>query len=259
MAPTVEDLSRDLSPEHLVAHRGYAKRYPENTELALARAVDLGVRLLEFDIHLTSDRVPVLIHDRDLMRTGARRERIAELSTAELQSISVHHPERFGERFLGERIPTLERIVDWLRPQTEVRSFVEVKRKALAVWGAEMMVPIVLDALTPILDRSIFISFDLDSVVLARKLGAPEIAWVVETWNDDTLARAQDLAPEFLFVNHEKIPAGAVLRGESWQWVVYEVETVEHARELRGRGVDLIETMAVGEMVQALTGDGASV
>ena len=54
---------------HLVAHRGNAREYPENTLPALQSALDLGARFLEIDVHMSADGVPVVIHDADLVRT----------------------------------------------------------------------------------------------------------------------------------------------------------------------------------------------
>ncbi|MGF1546037.1 MAG: glycerophosphodiester phosphodiesterase family protein, partial [Thiotrichales bacterium] len=59
----------------LVAHRGYALRYPENTLPAIEAALAAGARYVEIDVQLSADQVPVLFHDRSLMRmcevTGA--------------------------------------------------------------------------------------------------------------------------------------------------------------------------------------------
>lgn len=44
-------------------HRGYCAKYPENTLISFAAAMDLGVDAFEFDVWLTSDKIPVLMHD----------------------------------------------------------------------------------------------------------------------------------------------------------------------------------------------------
>jgi len=241
----------------LVAHRGFASQYPENTFLALERAVDAGARHLEFDIHLTRDRVPVLLHDEGLERTADRNELIAEIDSSELSSYSVHEPARFGDRFSGEPIPRLSDVVAWLGGLPSVHSFVEMKRKALSRWSIDAMVPAVVDALEPIQDRTTVISFDAPSVAHARSVGARSIGWVLEAWNADALDLARELKPEFLFVNYKKIPAGLKLWPGSWRWVVYEVVDPAHALALVARGADLIETMQVGPMIRAMEASSA--
>ena len=44
----------------LVAHRGYAHAYPENTLLAIQQAVEAGAKYIEFDVLLSADQLPVL-------------------------------------------------------------------------------------------------------------------------------------------------------------------------------------------------------
>ena len=59
------------TPE-LIAHRGWAYRYPENTLPAIAGALGAGARYVEFDVQITADGVPVLFHDSTLDRTAGR-------------------------------------------------------------------------------------------------------------------------------------------------------------------------------------------
>ena len=49
-------------------HRGYAAKYPENTLASYRAAMELGVDAIEFDVWLTADGVPVLIHDGNTAR-----------------------------------------------------------------------------------------------------------------------------------------------------------------------------------------------
>ena len=52
------------------AHRGFSGKYPENTMLAFAKAVEAGCDGIEIDVHLTKDMVPVIIHDDCVDRTS---------------------------------------------------------------------------------------------------------------------------------------------------------------------------------------------
>ena len=49
-----------------MAHRGESENTPENTMLALESAAEIGVDVLESDVHLTKDDEVVLFHDEDL-------------------------------------------------------------------------------------------------------------------------------------------------------------------------------------------------
>ena len=71
------------------AHRGGASESPENTMPAFERAVGLGFRYLETDVHATADGVVVAFHDDDLSRTCGRPGRISELPWSDVASARV--------------------------------------------------------------------------------------------------------------------------------------------------------------------------
>ncbi|MEZ4846260.1 MAG: glycerophosphodiester phosphodiesterase family protein [Bdellovibrionota bacterium] len=53
----------------IIAHRGYSAKFPENTMAAFKAAVDAGTDMMEFDVLLSKDKVPVIMHDQTLNRT----------------------------------------------------------------------------------------------------------------------------------------------------------------------------------------------
>ena len=59
-------------PTRYVAHRGGAAQWPENSLTAFRKAIALGARVLELDVHLTADGVVAVIHDPTLDRTTSR-------------------------------------------------------------------------------------------------------------------------------------------------------------------------------------------
>lgn len=77
-------------------------------------AIDSGAEGLEFDVRLSRDRVPVVIHDESLLRTGGVRSLVSELTAKELARVDVGSSFRPGpgnENFAGERVVTLERLL----------------------------------------------------------------------------------------------------------------------------------------------------
>jgi len=73
-----------------LAHRGDWRVAPENTVAALAAAMRVpGCDGVEFDVRLSRDRVPVLLHDPTLARVQGRPERVDALDAAELSRASV--------------------------------------------------------------------------------------------------------------------------------------------------------------------------
>lgn len=89
----------------LIAHRCGGALAPENTLAGLRIAARLGVKAVEFDAMLSSDGVPVVIHDETLERTTNGSGRVDETTATVLQTLDAgawHHP-----AYAGERLPTL--------------------------------------------------------------------------------------------------------------------------------------------------------
>ena len=101
----------------VIAHQGGEGLRPSNTLIAFENAVDLGVDVLEMDVHSTSDGTLVLIHDDTVDRTTDGSGRVKELTLAELQQLDAGDywtPDdgaTYPYRGQGVRIPTLEEIV----------------------------------------------------------------------------------------------------------------------------------------------------
>jgi glycerophosphoryl diester phosphodiesterase len=242
---------------HLIAHRGNARDFPENTLPALQSAVELGVRFLEFDVQLSADGVPVVIHDHELARTTGVAGSVFDYSAQELAAIEAGEPARFQDRFAGVRIPLLGDVVEFLSSRREITAFVEIKRASLRRFGPEVVVPTVLEALKPVRSRCVVISFDLPAVNMARQQGGMAIGWVLSDYDGHSRLKFEALKPDFLFCDHEKLPRDARLWRGPWRWAIYEVETIELALSLAGRGVDFIETMAVAPMIEAFRNNAA--
>jgi glycerophosphoryl diester phosphodiesterase len=230
----------------IIAHRGNAAEFPENTLQSLSSAVELGVRHLEFDVQLTADKVPVVIHDGDLMRVADREDIVQDLAWARLAEIPVGEMKRFGHRFAFTYPPSLAQVVDALAGWEGVTAFVEVKRASIRRFGREIVLRRVADVLRPVLNRCVLISFDLPSLKVLRLMTGARIGWVISEYSDAARSEAAALAPEFMFANLERLPEGLEpLWPGPWAWAIYEVRDVKTARECHARGARYVETMAV--------------
>jgi len=237
---------------HLIAHRGNARDFPENTLPALQSAVELGIRFIEFDVQLSADGVPVVIHDNELARTTGIAGSVFDYSAQELAAIDAGERARFEHRFEGVRIPLLSDVVGFLAARREITAFVEIKRASLRRFGPEVVVPKILEVLKPIRSRCVVISFDLPALNMARQQGGAAIGWVLSEYDGHSRLKFEALKPDFLFCDHEKLPRdeSRLWRGP-WRWAIYEVDSIELALSLAVRGVDFIETMAVAPMIDA--------
>ncbi len=248
-----------LSAVPILAHRGYAARFPENTREAIAAAVDAGARCVEFDIQLSADKVPFLLHDENFVRTGNLAKRIFDLDATQVAAIDVGESARFGTAFGGVRPPRLSEIVDDLVAWPTVTAFVELKRQSINHFGRDAVLDAVLPLLQPVLERCVIISFDPEVVLKARQRTGCRIGWALSAWNSAAQEQATSLAPEFLFCNVRRLPPVAKTLWEGpWTWVVYEITEPALALELLRRGVGMIETMACAELAAGLAEGGGS-
>jgi glycerophosphoryl diester phosphodiesterase len=237
----------------LVAHRGNAAEYPENTLEALRSAVDLGVRHVEFDVQLPADAIPVVVHDSSLDRVAGRPGCVHDLRWAELADVAVGEPGRFARQFDGVRMPSLAQVVEALGAWNDVTGFVEVKRASLRRFGHDLVLNRIAATVAPALDRCVLISFDLECVRRLRAMTNARIGWVVERYDEATHALAVEAAPDFLFGDVDALPPTLErLWVGPWEWAIYEVRDVATASRCKRLGAPYVETMCVRAMREAL-------
>jgi len=238
--------SMDVSLPTIIAHRGNAAEFPENTLEALQSAVDLGVRHVELDVQLSSDRVPLLLHDADFRRMNGRSDSVFDLAWSEISSLPMGEPGRFGVAHAEIRPCSLQQFASALARWRGVIAFVEIKRASLRRFGQSVVLDRVMACLPEVLDRCVFISFDRPCLEELRRRGRPRIGWVLDGYNEAARAAAGALAPEFLFCNVARLPPGdARLWPGPWEWAIYEIRDAPTARAVRVRGAGFVETMTV--------------
>ncbi len=140
-----------------VAHRGASEDFPENTVVALRAAVAAKAPVVEFDVWQTKDGAWVLMHDAMCDRTtDAKRKfgfpdvRVDGLTLVQARQLDAGKWK--GERFAGEKVPTLAEALAAIRPAI---AMVERKGGDAAGFVAELKR---LDAV----DEVIVQSFDWD-------------------------------------------------------------------------------------------------
>ena len=94
----------------VVGHRGWPQRFPENTLVGFKAALELGVDALELDVHVTKDDQVVVIHDETVERTTEGEGPVRGMTLAELKELDAGG--WFDGKFAGERIPTLEEVME---------------------------------------------------------------------------------------------------------------------------------------------------
>lgn len=239
------------SPE-LIAHRGYTLKYPENTLEAFEAAIDAGARFIECDVQLSADGVPVLFHDRNLERICKQPGAIHEYTWQTLQDFRASDPERFGNTFSHIPITTLENFIDMLTENPDVTAFIELKTSSLKHFGIESTLRTILPHLTGLKKQVVLISYNIQSLTKAREAVWKQIGAVIDDWQESKKEDLQQLKPQYLFCDAKGLPAQGNIGYPGAKIAVFEVADPEIALELSNRGVDMIETFAIGEMIKGL-------
>lgn len=108
----------DVSSRPVIGHRGNRAHAPENTLESFAQAVAAGADAIELDVWLSSDGVPVVIHDPDVRRTTDGSGEIARMTFAELRArdagaqFTTDGGKTYPYRGQGHRIPSLDEVLE---------------------------------------------------------------------------------------------------------------------------------------------------
>lgn len=235
----------------LVAHRGYALHYPENTLIGVEAAIRAGARFVEVDVQLSADKVPVLFHDRTLDRLCRAQGMIHRYTREQLKAFHVFEFERFGYKFAQNPITTLAELGALLARHPQVTAFIELKRVSIEVFGVQAVLDNVLRSLAPVLSQCVLISYNVPVLAAARKQGYHSVGAILERWHHQRNADVQAIHPDYLFCDAVDLPRFGDLEKTGAKVVVYEVTDPQVALKLAKRGVSLIETFAIGEMLAA--------
>lgn len=100
-------------------HRGASGYMPENTIASFNKAIELGVDMVEFDVHRCKTGEIVVMHDDTVDRTTNGHGRVADLTLDELRALDA------GK---GEKVSTLEEVLDAINHR--VGAVVELKEEA---------------------------------------------------------------------------------------------------------------------------------
>jgi glycerophosphoryl diester phosphodiesterase len=119
----------------VIGHRGAKNLAPENTIPSMQAALDNGVDAIEFDVHITKDRIAVIVHDESIPQAGNRPAVIAQHTYDELKLIK---PDLATFRevmdFIDKRVPVMVEF----KPGVPFELIApEIKRLIEAGWATE--------------------------------------------------------------------------------------------------------------------------
>jgi len=215
-------------PPLILAHRGASHAAPENSFAAFDLALDEGADGFELDVRLTRDGVPVVMHDRDLLRTTGKAGLVDLLTAREIEAYRID----------DAPVPTLAAVFD----RYKGRALFDVELKS---WDAEQpgLVRAVHEAArrAGVLDDVLVTSFDPFACAAWRETGGlagllvgaapgPEEAALAAASFDALLPPAVDLTAETAMA---ALNAGALL----YVWTVNDPAVARDALALGAHGV----------------------
>lgn len=176
----------------VIAHRGASGLAPENTLAAFRLAISQGAQGIEFDVQLSADDQPVVIHDTRLNRTtdvrgfvnnftakefshfdaGSWFERRLSLRPRTRIAVERERARAGSKTFAGETVPTLEDALNLIAPAALARIYIELKskpssRKPLAEAVLSLVHKFKLERSATIL------SFDHEAIRLVKESNSP--------------------------------------------------------------------------------------
>jgi glycerophosphoryl diester phosphodiesterase len=229
----------------VIGHRGAAACAPENTLAGLRKSRELGALWVEFDVMLTQDGVPVLIHDETLERTTSGRGRVKDHTLAEIKALDAGA--WFAPAFTGEPVPTLAEAVRLLL-QLGLGANVEIKpaRGEAAATGAAVAES--LRRLWPKDGPPLLVSSFAREALAAAQRAAPAIPRGLLAKNppDDWQEALPALGCATLHLDHARTSLAALhlLAEAGVPVLLYTVNTAERARELLAAGAVAVFTDA---------------
>jgi len=154
----------------ILAHRGFAAAYPENTMKSFMEAANAGADGLELDVQMTKDGELVVIHDEKIDRTTNGTGLVKDYNLKDLRKFDAgcHHKTLVKK----EPIPLLEEVLAWLS-ETDLVCNIELKNSIIPYDGIEeKVISMVRDF--NLSEKIIISSFNHYSIVYSYRL-APEI------------------------------------------------------------------------------------
>ena len=218
-----------------IAHRGASGYAPENTFAAFRKAIAMGATFIETDLQLSRDSHFLAIHDATVNRTTNGQGAVHDLTLAELRRLDAGS--WFGSEFAGERLPTLEEILEFAKKH-DVVFYLELK--PYGSWGGEHALISALRESGGIA-RTVVISFDPAILASIRQLEPTLMtALLYEGQVNDPLEKSIEIGARQIAARGDLVTPRLLkgARSRDLQVVCWTVNHPAHMRLLAEAGVD---------------------
>lgn len=236
----------------IIGHRGASGHAPENTMAAFRKAVALGATFIETDLQLSRDARFVAIHDDTVNRTTNGQGKVHDQTLGVLRQLDAGA--WFGSEFAGERVPTLEEILEFAK-RNDVVFYLELK--PTGSWGGEhALIGALRDSGE--IARVVVISFDHAILAGLRKIEPTLMTGVLYDGQiSNPLKVAVDMGARQVVVRGDLVTPHMIeaAHKQDLQVVCWTVNHPAHIRLLATAGVDGIMSDYPDRIVAALKKD----
>lgn len=234
-----------------IAHRGFSGRYPENTNIAFAKALTEGYcDGIEVDVHMTKDNKIVIIHDPKLDRTTTGTGYIKDHTLEELLEFDAGV--KYDEKYKGEKILCIKSALELVK-KYNVRLYVEIKDSDVDYKDIETEVLDRVD-LVGVQDKVILSSYNVETLKRI-KAHNPQIQTALlskeVTFDIRDYQYADVLSCEYTHLTKEIVDTIHSVGRKVTAWVVDDKAAMKEMKEI---GVDAVITNYPDEFSDVING-----
>ncbi len=223
------DVADTLSskPFAVVAHRGASGYEPENTLRAFKRALDMKADMIEADVRLSKDGIPVVIHDGSLDRTAGVHGFVKDYTVDELRRFDVG---------LGEKIPLLSEALEFVKDR--ICFILEVKEVEASIPSLRMVEEM------DMMEQILFASFHPEALRIISNSNREAYLCLIYSKPGRYMFEARDLgciavAPHYRLLSGRMVETAHNLKLKVNAWTIDDIET---ANRIVKMGIDAITT-----------------
>ena len=233
-------------------HRGYCAKYPENTLISYEAALDYGVDMFEFDIWLSADKVPVLMHDGNCLRTCGVNKHLRDMTLEEIKTLDAGYELKFGQTYMnqGIQVPTLRELCELVTSKhpgfplgVEIKEYTEET--------VDLSVAILKEF--GLFDHAIFYAFDGPTIrYLKTKYGAKTMGYPdfqMKRWTPDLYQYYDEIGLNMNIVRSEVFD---IYQNKGMPIHMYCADTEADVRLCIEKGADLITANDIVPMMSIL-------
>ncbi|OWA33004.1 glycerophosphodiester phosphodiesterase [Saccharibacillus sp. O16] len=222
-----------------VAHRGFSGAAPENTLAAIRLAAKMNdIDWIEIDVQLSSDGVPVVIHDFTLQRTTNGSGAVHQHTLQQLKQLDAGSWK--SRLFKGEPIPTLDEVLQ----EAKGRLRLNIELKTNAELYAGLAAAVAHQVKQHGMERDVVFTSFVPQALLEARETAPAIrrGLIIDSRPADLLQRLEDCGCSLLSIGQGRVDTAFVrsMLDRGIDVMVWTVDQIRRMRELGSMHPDLM-------------------